>query len=194
MGPNQKGAIAEAEIAAAAVQLGIPVLKPVAEHCRYDLALEIGGRIFRVQCKWGSFDPRAGVINVNLESSWCGPHGYIRTSYQEHEIDLLAVYCDELDRSFLLPGALVTERRAISLRISPCRNAQRACINLASTYEFAGAVAQLGERLRGTQEATGSSPVSSTPRLLAWADVSLRWMGDGVGRHCCFRAGASARR
>ena len=80
-----------------------------------------------------------------------------------HEIDLLAVHCDSLGRSYLLPGALVTERRGISLRLAACRNAQRACINLASEFEFAGAVAQLEERLHGMQEATGSSPVSSTP-------------------------------
>jgi PD-(D/E)XK endonuclease len=53
---NRKGAIAEAKIAAAAIELGIPVLCPIAEHGRYDLAFEIGGRILRVQCKWGSLD------------------------------------------------------------------------------------------------------------------------------------------
>jgi PD-(D/E)XK endonuclease len=49
---NRKGAIAEAEIAAAAVRLGIPVLRPIQEHGRYDLAFEVGDRILRVQCKW----------------------------------------------------------------------------------------------------------------------------------------------
>ena len=39
---NQKGAIAEAEIAAAAVRTGVPVLRPMAEHGRYDLVFEIG--------------------------------------------------------------------------------------------------------------------------------------------------------
>ena len=35
---NEKGNIAEAAIALAATKLGIEVLKPVAEHGRYDLA------------------------------------------------------------------------------------------------------------------------------------------------------------
>lgn len=42
---NIKGAIAEQAIVLAAVKLGIPVLKPVSEHGRTDLALEIGGRL-----------------------------------------------------------------------------------------------------------------------------------------------------
>jgi len=46
---NRKGAIAEMKIATAAVELGVPVLRPVQEHGRYDLGFEIGGRILRVQ-------------------------------------------------------------------------------------------------------------------------------------------------
>jgi hypothetical protein len=53
---NHKGAIAEMKIATTAVELGIPILKPVQEHCRYDLGFEVGGRILRVQCKWGALD------------------------------------------------------------------------------------------------------------------------------------------
>ena len=51
---NRKGAIAEAEIYAAAVRLGVPVLTPMSEHGRYDMAFEIAGRLLRVQCKWAS--------------------------------------------------------------------------------------------------------------------------------------------
>lgn len=40
--PNVKGAVAELEIELAATKLGIPVYKPVAEHGRSDLVLEIG--------------------------------------------------------------------------------------------------------------------------------------------------------
>jgi prevent-host-death family protein len=163
MDTNRKGAVAEAEIALAAIRLGIPVLKPMAEHGRYDLGLELGGRILRVQCKWGSLDEDTGVIRVNLTSSWFSPQGYVRSSYSEEEIDLVAVYCGDLDRCYLLPCSLVAGRRAIYLRVSPSRNAQRACINLASDYEFDGAVAQGNERLSGRQEAVGSNPTSSTP-------------------------------
>jgi hypothetical protein len=35
---NLKGALAEAEIATAAIRAGVPVLKPLSEHGRYDLA------------------------------------------------------------------------------------------------------------------------------------------------------------
>jgi prevent-host-death family protein len=162
MNTNRKGAIAELKIAAAATELGIPVLRPMAEHGRYDLGFEIGDRILRVQCKWGALDATGAVIKVNLQTYSLTFSGHRRALYSTNEIDLLAVYCGGLDRCYLLPAERVCGRREICLRLTPARNGQRACINLASDFEFAGAVAQLGERLGGTQKATGSSPVSST--------------------------------
>ena len=80
---------------------------------------------------------------VRVGGSWLSAHEYVLTTYTEEEIDLFAVYCGELDRSFLVPASLAAGRRAIQLRLAPCRNNQRACINLASDFDFEGAVAQL---------------------------------------------------
>jgi prevent-host-death family protein len=163
MDSNRKGAIAEMKIATAATELGIPVLRPMSEHGRYDLGFELGDRILRVQCKWGALDAAGTLIIVNLTSYRLTFSGQHRTRYAEHEIDLLAVYCGALDRCYLLPSALVAGRSQISLRLSQTLNGQRACVTLASDHDFAGAIAQLGEHLRGTQGVAGSSPASSTP-------------------------------
>ena len=160
---NQKGGIAETAITAAATKLGIPVFLPVVEHSRADLVFEIEDRLFRVQCKWGALSEDGAIINVALQTNYLTASGYVRTSYTVDEIDLVAVYCGELERSFLLPISLAAGRRCISLRLTPAKNAQRACLNLALDFELPGAIAQLEERLRGTQEAAGSSPASSTP-------------------------------
>jgi prevent-host-death family protein len=140
---NRKGAIAETKIAAAATELDIPVLRPITEHARYDLAFEIGDRLFRVQCKWGGLHEDGAVIRVNLTSSWCTPTGYERRYYRQNEIDLVAVYCGELDRCYLLPISLVAGRRGVQLRVTPAKNGQRACLNRAVDFELRGAVAQL---------------------------------------------------
>ena len=93
------------------------------------------------------------------------PNGQVRNVYAADEIDAVAAYCEELDECYLVPIELVVGRRAIWLRLGPPKNGQRAGLNWAAEYELRGAVAQLGERLGGTQKATGSSPVSSTFRL-----------------------------
>jgi hypothetical protein len=157
---NDKGNIAEAAIALEAIKLGIDVLKPVAEHGRYDLAFDLGDRIIRVQCKWARLI--GGVVCVNLAGYRLTSQGLVRSKYSADEIDAVAAYCQALDRVFFLPATDVAGRSAFHLRIAPAKNAQLAAINWADQYSL-GAIAQLGERLRGTQEVAGSSPAGSTP-------------------------------
>jgi prevent-host-death family protein len=145
---NQKGGIAETAITAAATKLGVSVLRPVVEHARYDLAFEIGDRILRVQCKWGALDDDGAVIKVSLRSSWLTPAGYVHSPYTPDEIDLVAVYCGELHRCYLLPSALACGRTSVYLRLVPPRNGQRASINLAEDFTLDGAVAQLDRAMR----------------------------------------------
>jgi hypothetical protein len=137
----------------------------VSEHSRADLVLEIAGQLYRVQIKWGRLDTSGDVIVVRIGGSYLSATGYVYSSYTEDEIDLLAVYCDSLDRAFLLPAAMIAGTSSIQLRLRPPRNNQRACINLAESYDFAGAVAQLGEHSAGSRKVRGSIPLSSTSSM-----------------------------
>ena len=159
---NDKGNIAEAAIALEAIKAGIDVLKPVAEHGRYDLLFDLGHRVLRVQCKWGALDRELGVICVRVGGSRHTPKGYVTSTYSATEVDAIGVYCGELDKCFVVPIRLVEGKRQLHLRVSPPRNSQRACINLAGEYQL-GAIAQLGERSAGSRKVGGSSPPSSTP-------------------------------
>ncbi len=79
----------------------------------------------------------------------------------------MAVYCNDLDRCYLLPIDLVAGRSVVHLRLGQTRNNQRAALNWAADYEFRGAVAQLAERSHGIRKAEGSNPFSSIPREAA---------------------------
>jgi prevent-host-death family protein len=159
---NDKGLIAELEIELAAARLGVPVFKP-REHARCDLALDVGGRLWRVQCKWGRLSDDGNVLIIKTGSIRLTPAGYLRTTYSEAEVDLFGVYSGELGRSFLMPASVAVGKHQLHLRLTPPLNNQTACITLATDFEFVGAIAQLGERLNGIQEVVGSSPTSSTP-------------------------------
>jgi prevent-host-death family protein len=107
------------------------------------MGFEIGDEIYRVQVKTARLLRGGGALIVRTESNRTTSDGYVRRTYKPGEIDLLAAYCHELDRCYLLPAEFVIERRAVQLRLEPARNGQRAGVNLASDYEFEGAVAQL---------------------------------------------------
>ena len=159
---NGKGAVAEAEIAAAAVRLGFQVARPMPDGQRYDLLIDTGERILRVQCKWA---PRVkDVLYIRPRTSRHTPRGYVWTVYSSDEIDAVAAYSPDTDTCYLLPIKEIAGRRYISLRLEPPLNNQAAKLNWADQYRF-GAVAQLEERERGTLEAAGSSPASSIADL-----------------------------
>ncbi len=159
---NDKGAIAESGIRHAAALCHIGVYQPLSSHSRADLVLEIGRDLFRVQVKWGRIDPSGDMIVARVGGSYLSAAGYVRSSYSEDEIDLLAIYCAELNRSFLLPASKIAGMQSVQLRLTPPRNNQVACINLADEFAFEGAVAQLGEHSAGSRKVRGSSPLSST--------------------------------
>jgi hypothetical protein len=75
MDRNTKGAAAEQEIVLAAIRLHVPVLRPIDEHGRCDLAFEVRDRLWRVQCKWGRLSPDGNVVVVRTGQSRCPPRG-----------------------------------------------------------------------------------------------------------------------
>jgi hypothetical protein len=164
---DQKGAVAELAIAAAAADLGIGVWGPYTVE-RYDLIFDLRPRLVRVQCKWAA---RHGNVVVRCYRNRRNRNGLLRQYYTPNDIDAYAAYCPEVGQCYFLPIVDFEGRIAIQLRLEPPKNNQHLRINWAKDYEFAatlgpqGAVAQLGERQSGRLEATGSSPVGSMDQL-----------------------------
>lgn len=132
--PSQKGAIAEAAFTAAAIQLGLLVLRPACEGGRYDLMIDLVPDVIRVQCKWAR---RAdGVLIAKLDTSRCTPNGYVRGTYTAKEVDAIGVYSDDLEQCFLIPIAEVEKGRAVHLRLAPTLNNQALRIRWAHRYEL----------------------------------------------------------
>jgi hypothetical protein len=164
---DQKGAIAETAIIHAATKLGIEVYRPVQEGGRYDLIFDLASSLVRVQCKWASRN--GNVLVVRCYSCRRAREGMRKRAYTPEEIDAIAAYSLDVDRCYFLPLSDIYRQTAIQLRLGPTANNQRAGINWAADYEFdarlsqpKGAIAQLGERVRGTHEVAGSSPAGST--------------------------------
>ena len=156
---NQKGAIAESRIIAAAVELGIDVYRPVIEGCRADLILDAGAALLRIQCKWANRE--GDVVVVRGRTSRHTPRGYVNTTYSASEIDGIAAWCADTQECYFVPIAEIDGRACLHLRLAPARNQQKLLVHWASQYRF-GAIAQLGERRAGSAKVVGSSPTSST--------------------------------
>ena len=168
--PDQKGSIAETAIAHLALKLGVSVFVPIAEGERYDLIFTRSCTFLRVESKWAV--RRGDIAVVTCRTCRRNSDGFHRTTYSAAEVDLIAAYCAEVDRSFLLPPAVFDGHPSLYLRLAPARNNQRLGIRWADDFDFTatlrrhldGAIAQLGERLTGSQKVAGSSPAGSTSK------------------------------
>jgi hypothetical protein len=133
--PSQKGAVAEAAITAAVIQLGFTVLRPLCEGRRYDLMFDLEPALLRVQCKLAR--RVGGVLSINLATCRYTPGaGYIRSSYSPAEIDAIAAYSSELGTSYLIPITDVATRRSLHLRVDPTGNNQADRIRWARDHEL----------------------------------------------------------
>ncbi len=93
-----------------------------------------GPKLLRVQCKWA---PRRGdVVLVRCYSSRRAREGLRRRCYSAAEVDVIAAYCDELNRCFLISADRFDGRLELTLRIAQSRNNQRDAINWADDFDF----------------------------------------------------------
>lgn len=150
--PSQKGAAAEAAIAASAIALGLTVLRPLCEGRRYDLVIDLEPELMRVQRKLAQC--LDGVLAVRLQTNRCTPGGYVSTTYSAIEIDAIGAYSPELRSSFLIPMAEISSHSATHLRVDPARNNQAQRIRWARDY----ALESVLQRLRPCSGETRSVP------------------------------------
>jgi hypothetical protein len=156
--PTRRGAIAEAVIAAEVLKLGLDVYRPVSEGGRYDLVVDTGTRLLRVQCK--SARLAGSVVDVAIRTTRLTPRGYVRTTYTAREIDGIAAYCPGKEQCYWLPIKDFDGQAHVHLRLRPARNNQRRRLIWAADHPL-GAIAQLGERRAGSAKVGGSNPPSS---------------------------------
>jgi hypothetical protein len=132
LSPGLKGAIAETAVAHRCIRLGIGVYRPVFEGGRYDLVLDVQGRLLRVQSKWAPLD--GSVVVVRCYSTTRAREGSRVTTYKGCEVDVIAAFCPQLDRVYMIPPILFERRKTILLRTVVGRKNQRERVNWADDY------------------------------------------------------------
>jgi PD-(D/E)XK nuclease superfamily protein len=138
-------------------EMGYGVLMPLGENTRYDLAIDDGDALAKVQCKTGRL--RNGAVRWSLCSNYAHhPNPRIRQRDYHGEVDFFGVFCRENGRVYLVPMADLPLRREGALRIDPPRNRQRKRIRFGAQYEIgrvhvhAPDLVQRVTRLRGVNE------------------------------------------
>jgi hypothetical protein len=148
--PKVVGERSQLAIIVALDRVGYPVFLPLGENTRYDLVIDEGTRLARVQCKTGRL--RGGAVRFKACSSYAHhPNPKILKRDYVDEIEYFGVYCTETQRVYLIPIEEVEPLWECALRVDPPRNGQRSGIRDAAEYE----IAEVGVRVTAEP---GASP------------------------------------
>ncbi|MBA3475398.1 MAG: hypothetical protein H0T10_01425 [Actinobacteria bacterium] len=134
---------------------GYAILVPFGENTRYDLVIDDGGTLARVQCKTGRL--RDGAIRFNACSSYAH-HPNPKTSRRHYlgQIDYFGVHCPQTGGVYLVPIQDAAARTQCSLRVTPSRNNQSRRIRLAAAYEIGNFVRRSTGAPRAFSDGPGS--------------------------------------
>lgn len=102
MRTETKGSITEAVILADLMKRGLRVLIPYSKSGRYDLAVDVSGKLIRFQCKTARLERGAITFNVATTVNKFSKAA-IRRAYTADEIDWFAVYCPPSGQIFYVP-------------------------------------------------------------------------------------------
>ena len=103
MGCKQRGEWAELCFMAKAAGMGMLISKPLGDSCRYDVLVDGGGRILRVQVKSTMYRRRGNEYSLNV----MGPG---RKPYEEGSVDFFAVYLIPANAWYIIPYAVLGKR------------------------------------------------------------------------------------
>ena len=152
---KDKGDLGVAKVFADLVEKGLVVLFPATEHAPFDLVAYGGaGRFIRVQVKYRS--ARQGVIKLQFKSSWSDKHGIHRRPMDKESVDVVGVYCPDVDRCFYVDPS--EHGGAVTLRLEPTKNHQAIGILHAELF---CRLPQLAHTARGDGAMLGQTPSST---------------------------------
>jgi hypothetical protein len=118
---KDKGDLGVAKVFADLVEKGFGILFPATEHAPFDLVAWDGERFIRVQVKYRS--ARNGVIKLEFKSTWSDTHGVHIRPMDKASVDVVAIYCPDVDRCFYLDPS--RHGGAVSVRLEPTKNCQK---------------------------------------------------------------------
>jgi hypothetical protein len=132
------GEIAQLEVQKRVAEKGWFCSKPTMDGCRYDLIIDDGKKLHRVQIKYSNSEPleSSNSFRIGLRKRSGGGNGHLQRLYLESEIDAFIVYLPRSGKLYWLSQEVWLGKGEVCLRLLPPSNKQIKNITLASQYEW----------------------------------------------------------
>ncbi len=109
MDTKLKADIAESAVVTQLLARGFRVLKPVGDRLPYDLALDLDGRLCRIQVKAAWFDRTKGLYAVDARRTKTNRRVMRRDRYDDSDFDFAILYLDDRQTFYVMPSVVFNQ-------------------------------------------------------------------------------------
>ena len=108
---------------------------PIGDNAPYDLLVHIGNKFLRVQIKCGAMAEDSQRLSAKISRTRYNMtlEKYETVRYEAGTVDLFAVYCQAIDRVFLIPADAVADQANVTITL---RDARQSGQIIASLVDF----------------------------------------------------------
>lgn len=110
MDTKLKADIAESAVITELLRRGFRVLKPVGDRLPYDLAIDINGRLIKVQVKSAWF--YNGAYKVDPRMTKTNRRKMIRKHYNKNDFDFAVIYIQDLNVFYIMPVSVFSSYKS----------------------------------------------------------------------------------
>jgi hypothetical protein len=103
MDTKLKADIAESAVITELLKRGFRVLKPVGDRLPYDLAIDLNGKLIRIQVKSAWFSSKTNSYGVDVRRTKTNRRRMLRDRYDNGDFDFAILYIDSLHVFYVMP-------------------------------------------------------------------------------------------
>ena len=103
MDTKLKSDIAESAVITELLKKGFKVLKPIGDRLPYDLAMDLDGKLLRIQVKSAWFNPKTKYYGVDVRRTKTNRRRMLRERYSKDDFDFAVLYIAPLHVFYVMP-------------------------------------------------------------------------------------------
>lgn len=110
MDTKLKADIAESAVTTELLKRGFKVLKPVGDRLPYDLAMDVKGKLIKLQVKSAWF--YRGAYKVDSRMTKTNRRKMLRKRYNEKDFDFAIIYISDLNVFYIMPQSIFSSYKS----------------------------------------------------------------------------------
>lgn len=111
-----KGTLTELQVQTYFLSKGYNISVPICEESKYDLILDTGKQLLRIQIKTARLSEEKNSIRFNCRSTCCNTRENKKRTYSDTEIDYFATYWN--DNVYLVPVGETSSEKALHFNVA----------------------------------------------------------------------------